>query len=100
MPIEDLNDLDLRHDILRFTGPEPYLHGLYVPKLLEYPQQKRKLKQTSLLFRPNPFINERELLGLEGRELVGLEGRLQKTVVTDEVNYPTPVLKKSPKTVV
>ena len=40
MPIEDLNDLDLRHDILRFTSPEPYLHGLYVPKPLEYPQEK------------------------------------------------------------
>ena len=44
MPIEDLNDLDLRQDILRFTSPDPHLHGLYVPKPPEYPQQKWKAK--------------------------------------------------------
>ena len=44
MPIEDLNDLDLRQDILRFTSPEHHLHGLYVPKPPEYPQQKWKAK--------------------------------------------------------
>ena len=44
MPIEDrlkdLNDLDLRQDVLRCTSPEPHHHRWYFPEPPEYPQQK------------------------------------------------------------
>lgn len=54
--------------------------------------RKQKLNQTSSLFRPKPFLDERELLRLEGR--------LQKTALADEVKHLAVVPKKSPKTVI
>lgn len=52
MPIEDrlkdLNDLDLRQDVLQCTSPEPHHHGRYVPEPPEYPQQKTKAKPDQL----------------------------------------------------
>ena len=54
--------------------------------------RNEKLKQTSSLFKPNPFLDERELLRLESR--------LQKTAFAGEIKHPAVVPKKNPKTVV
>ena len=48
-----------------------------------------KLKQASSLFRPIPFLDEWELLRLDGP--------LQKTVFAGEVKHPAVVLRRVPK---
>ena len=91
MPIEDrpkdLNDLDLRQDVLPVQNLI-ITHGIFLNRQSTH-NRNEKLKQTSLIFRPNPFLDERELLRLEGQ--------LQQTAFADEVKHPAVVLRRVPK---
>ena len=91
MPIEDrpkdLNDLDLRQDVV----PVQNLiirHGIFLNRQSTH-NRNEKLKHTSLIFRPNPFLDERELLRLEGQ--------LQQTAFVDELKHPEVVLRRVAK---
>ena len=92
MPIEDrpkdLNDLDLRQDVVPVQNLI-ITHGIFLNRQSTH-NRKEELKQTSLIpFRPNPFLDERELLRLGAQ--------LQQTAFADEVKHPAIVLRRVPK---
>ena len=69
MPIEDrlkaLNDLDLRQDVVPVQNLI-ITHGIFLNRQSTN-NRNEKLKQTNLICKPNPFLDERELLRLEGQ---------------------------------
>ena len=91
MPIEDrpkdLNDLDLRQDVVPVKNLI-ITHGIFLNRQSTH-NRNEKLKQTSLIFGSNPFLDERELLRLECQ--------LQQTAFADEVKHPSVVPRRVPK---